>query len=189
MNTPAHLIFGAAAFGQPDRPRVTAAALAGSLVPDLSLYFMVAWARWGQGADTREIFGRLYFSDGWMAVFAVDNSIPLWSLLLIVALWLRRPVLTAFFAAGLLHLGFDFVLHGQDARPQFWPFTGWKFDSPLSYWDRTRYAGLIGPAELATSALLAGWMLWAYRGLGMRLLVVGLLVAEIVSAGGWHFWM
>ena len=38
MNTPAHLLFGVAAFGKPDRRGVTAAALGGSLIPDLSLY-------------------------------------------------------------------------------------------------------------------------------------------------------
>ncbi|WP_328795072.1 hypothetical protein [Jannaschia marina] len=40
MNTPAHLIIGLAAFGKPGRPRVTAAALCGALLPDLSLYLM-----------------------------------------------------------------------------------------------------------------------------------------------------
>ncbi len=189
MNTPAHLIFGAAAFGRPGRVGVTTAALLGGLVPDLSLYLMVAWARWGQGADTREIFGQLYFSDAWMAVFAVDNSIPLWSLALILALWLRRPVLVAFLAAGVLHLGFDLLLHGEDARPQLWPLTDWRFDSPLSYWDKSRYGGIIGPAELATSAVLTGWMLWLHRGIGLRMVLVALMLAEAVSAGGWHFWM
>jgi hypothetical protein len=33
MNTPAHLIFGLAAFGKVDAPKVTAAAFAGVLVP------------------------------------------------------------------------------------------------------------------------------------------------------------
>jgi len=40
MNTPAHLIFGLAAFGDPARKAVTAAALAGALIPDASLYLM-----------------------------------------------------------------------------------------------------------------------------------------------------
>lgn len=40
MNTPAHLIIGLAAFGKPGAPRVTAAALAGAMIPDLSLYLL-----------------------------------------------------------------------------------------------------------------------------------------------------
>ncbi len=189
MNTPAHLIFGAAAFGRPGQAKVTGAAMLGGVLPDLSLYLMVAWAQWIQGYSPREVFGRLYFSDGWMAVFAVDNSIPLWGMGFALALWLRRPVLVALTGAALLHLGFDFMLHGPDARPQFWPLTDWKFDSPYSYWDRSRHAGLIGPAEMLISAVLTGFLVWRHRSTALRLVLALLLTAEVVSAGGWHFFM
>lgn len=107
MNTPAHLIFGAAAFGKPGRPDVTAAAVFGALLPDLSLYLMVSWAMFVRGIDARVIFDELYFSEAWQAVFAVDNSMPIWGIALALGLWRRWPVLTAFAGAGLLHLVFD----------------------------------------------------------------------------------
>ncbi|MEJ6403518.1 hypothetical protein [Yoonia sp. 2307UL14-13] len=43
MNTPAHLIFGMTAFGRSGQVKVTAAALFGALLPDLSLYLLAGW--------------------------------------------------------------------------------------------------------------------------------------------------
>ena len=187
MNTPAHLIFGAAAFGQPGRPRVTAAALLGGLAPDLSLYLMVAWARFVSEVPARVIFSEYYFSDAWMAVFAIDNSIPIWAALLALALWRRWPVLLAFAGAGLLHLALDLPLHGADARPMLWPLSDWRFESPFSYWDRSHHAGIIGPLEAGLSIALTGWMLWRFRSLAMRAALALLLVAELGSSGIWRF--
>jgi len=56
MNTPAHVIIGAAAFARRDRPAVTGAAFAGGLLPDLSLYLMAGWAIWVQGIAPRIVF-------------------------------------------------------------------------------------------------------------------------------------
>ena len=78
MNTPAHLIIGAAVFAKPERYRLNIAALIGALVPDASLYFMVFWNRNVRGMSFEQIFGTEYFSDFWQQVFAIDNSIPLW---------------------------------------------------------------------------------------------------------------
>ncbi len=187
LNTPAHLIFGAAAFGRVGRPAVTGAALAGGLLPDLSLYVMVAWARYVNDVSAREIFREYYYSDAWMSVFAVDNSIPLWGLVFALALWLRWPVLIALTGAVLLHLGLDLVLHGQDARPMFWPLTDWKFHSPFSYWDRGSHAAIIGPLETGLSVVLTALMLWRFTSLRFRAGLVMLLLAQLGSSGIWRF--
>lgn len=34
----------------------------------------------------------------------------------------------------------DFPMHAGDARPPLWPLSGWRFKSPISYWDRKFYA-------------------------------------------------
>lgn len=178
LNTPAHLIFGAAAFARAGQPRVTAAALAGALVPDMSLYLMVAWSRWVAGVPARVIFDEMYFSDTWQAVFAVDNSFVLWGLLLGLALWRRGPALTAFAGAGLLHLVFDFGLHNEDARRMFWPLSDWVFRSPFSYWDRHRHGNMIGPLEIAVCLALSVVLWRRFRTLAARALVVAAMLAE-----------
>ncbi|MGQ0564861.1 MAG: cobalamin biosynthesis protein CobQ [Gemmobacter sp.] len=192
MNTPAHLILAAAVFARPDRRGVNAAALAGGLLPDLSLYLMVSWALYVQGHAPRVVFGEMYFSDRWQAVFAVDNSLPLWALALGLALLLRSAAGIAFAGAGVLHLVADFLLHHDDARRQFWPLSDWVFQSPVSYWDGAHYGNIVGPAEilacLALSLLLwrrfAGWPARSLIAAGMALELAPLVVWGLMFAGG-----
>ncbi|MEJ6394144.1 cobalamin biosynthesis protein CobQ [Gymnodinialimonas sp. 2305UL16-5] len=185
MNTPAHLIFGAAAFGRPDRRGTLAAALAGGLAPDLSLYLLVGWHLLIVGTDPRVVFDELYFSDTWQAVFAVDNSVFVWGALLAVALWRRWPVLVAFAGAALLHIALDFPLHAGDGRPHFWPLSTWVFDSPLSYWDRRHHAEWVGPAELAFCVALAVLLWRRVVSWPWRAVFVLLLAAEALSNNVW----
>ncbi|MCY4333453.1 MAG: cobalamin biosynthesis protein CobQ [Litoreibacter sp.] len=159
MNTPAHLIFGAAAFARPGALNVTLAALAGALAPDLSLYLMAGWHLFVLGTEAQIVFNVLYFSDLWQAIFAVDNSFFVWGGALGFALWLRSPAFIAFAGAGLLHLALDFPLHHDDARAHFWPVTDWRFVSPVSYWDRDHYGGIVGPLEMLASVICLG-ILW-----------------------------
>ncbi|MEM7296588.1 MAG: cobalamin biosynthesis protein CobQ, partial [Pseudomonadota bacterium] len=89
MNTPAHLIFGLAAFGRPGEGKVIAGALVGALLPDLSLYVLAGVSLFVLGISPDRVFGELYFSDSWQLAFAIDNSLVLWGLGLVLALWLR----------------------------------------------------------------------------------------------------
>ncbi len=147
MNTPAHLIIGAAAFSRPDAWKINVAALTGALLPDASLYFMVFWKRFVQGVSFDEIFGSAYFSPFWQSVFAIDNSIPIWGFALLVAVVLKSPAFIAFAGAGFLHLLLDLPLHHDDGRAHFWPFSNWIFESPVSYWDPGHFGGIVGPLE------------------------------------------
>ena len=185
MNTPAHLIFGAAAFGRSARPGTLAAALAGGLAPDLSLYILVGWHLGVRGTDAQVVFDELYFSDFWQGIFAIDNSAVLWGVLLAVAAWRSWPLLLAFSGAALLHIALDFPLHHDDGRPHFWPLSDWVYESPFSYWDRRHGAGWIGPVEavacVALTVLL--WVRvpdWRWRG------VFGVLLGmELAASNVW----
>jgi len=150
MNTPAHLIIGAVAFTKPDAARVNCAALIGALLPDFSLYFMVFWNRFVQGMSFDEIFSVQYFSPYWQAIFAFDNSIPIWTLALGIGLALKAPTVIALSGAGLLHLLLDFPLHHDDGRAHFWPFSDWIFESPVSYWDPSHFG--LGTIDSAVAA-------------------------------------
>ncbi|MEL6979821.1 MAG: cobalamin biosynthesis protein CobQ [Pseudomonadota bacterium] len=159
MNTPTHLLVAAAAFGRPGRRPVTSAALIGGMLPDLSLYLLVAYERLALGRDFQTIFERSYFSPLWRGVFAVDNSAPLYAALLGLGLWLRRPWLWALAGAALLHIALDLPLHHDDGRAHFQPFTDWIYQSPVSYWDMRAYAAYVIPLEAALSLCLC-WILW-----------------------------
>ncbi len=189
MNTPAHLIFAAAAFARPadgagGRRRNWAAAL-GGLAPDLGLFLLVGWARFVQGRDLHRIFGEDYLSPLWTGVFRVDNSIPLWALLTAVALWRRWMALAVFGGVGLLHLAFDLPLHGSDARPHFWPLSGWVFHSPVSYWDPAAHGRTVAMLEIGVCVLLAILLLRRFQGWPARALILLALTAEAAPGLLW----
>ena len=183
MNVPAHLILGAAVLARPGRRAVSVAAVLGSFAPDLSLFVMAGWSLYVRGTDPAEVFGRAYFSDSWQQVFAVDNSFLLWGAALALALWRRWPVPAVFAAAGLIHLGFDFVLHNEDARMMFWPLSDWVFRSPFSYWDPRHYGRIIGPLELAMTWGLAVLLWRRFEGVGARAMIVAAALAELLTGG------
>ncbi|MBT0959171.1 cobalamin biosynthesis protein CobQ [Alphaproteobacteria bacterium KMM 3653] len=185
MNTPAHLIFGAAAFARPGAPWVTAAALAGGLAPDCSLYLMACWHLFVLGTDPQTVFGQLYFSDSWMRVFRVDNSFVLWGIGLGVALWLRSGWAIAFTGAALLHLAFDFPLHHDDGRPHFWPISDWVFESPYSYWDRMHHGQFVGLIEVGICLILLGYLGYRFKGTMARIMIAIGVITQIVPGLMW----
>lgn len=187
MNTPAHLIFGAAAFGKPAHRWTIAAALAGGLMPDLSLYLLVGWHLLILGTAPQVVFGELYYSDAWQSVFAADNSLILWGIVFALALWRGWRPLMAFTGAALLHIALDFPLHAGDGRAHFWPLSDWIFDSPVSYWDRSHHAGWVGPIELALCALFVAILWRRIPSWSWRITFLVLLLAEAGTNNVWAF--
>lgn len=187
MNTPAHLLIGAAAFGRPGTLPILTAAFVGALLPDLSLYVMAGTALFILGISPERVFNELYFSDAWQTVFGIDNSFLIWGVLLGIALWRQVPWAVALTGAAILHLCLDIPLHHDDGRAHFWPVTNWVFESPYSYWDTGHGAAWIAPIEaaLATAALVALWM----RRVALRVMVFAglLLAAEFWIVRQWLF--
>lgn len=180
MNTPAHLIFGLAAFGKADRPALTGAALAGAMIPDLSLYLLAGWHLQVLGTAPEVVFGELYFSDAWQSIFRIDNSMILWGIALVIGVMARSGVMIALCGAALLHLGLDFLLHNDDGRAHFWPVSNWIFQSPVSYWDPDHYGNIFGPLEVVASLIACAFLWRRYAGGLMRSLIVLLGLMEFV---------
>ena len=185
MNTPAHILIGAAAFGRPRQRRVLIAAMAGGLMPDLSLYLLAGSSLFILNIPPQTVFGELYFSDTWQTIFAIDNSVFVWGLLLAIALWRKGPALLAFAGAGLIHLALDFPLHAGDGRAHFWPLSRWVFDSPLSYWDRNHHAAVIIPIGIVLCLCALIILLRRRFGVVPSAIFALLFAAEIWVARQW----
>ena len=186
MNTPAHLILGAATFARPARAGLLAAGLLGGLAPDLSLYVLGGVSLFILQIPPQVVFDELYFSNAWQTVFAIDNSFLVWGAVLAIGFWRGWLWLQVFAAAALLHIALDFPLHHDDGRPHFWPLTGWVFESPVSYWDMARGAGFIAPIEGALAGL-ATWALWQrFARLWSRVLFAVLFAMELWVIRGWY---
>lgn len=187
MNTPAHLLLGAALFARPATSQIIFAAMLGALLPDLSLYVLAGVSLIVLGLPPAQVFGELYFSDLWQSIFAIDNSFLVWGGLLGAAIWFKKSWAVALSAAALLHLLLDFPLHHNDGRTHFWPLTNWVFESPVSYWDRGHGAHWVAPFEAAAAVVSAG-VLWQRKPpLWAAALTAGLLVAELYVVRQWLF--
>lgn len=185
MNTPAHLILGLAACSRRSKPGSGRWAALGSLIPDLSLYLMAGIALLVMQIPAEQVFGELYYSAWWQAVFSVDNSAVLWGLVLLVALKLKSVPLIAVSSAALLHIALDFPLHHDDGRAHFWPVSEWVFQSPFSYWDSNHHASIIAPLGIIV-VLISAVVLWRrWSDWRRRAVVVLACIAELWVARQW----
>jgi len=185
MNTPAHLVVGVALCSRRGVPKTGWMAALGSLLPDLSLYILAGVSLFVLQIPPQRVFDELYFSDGWQAVFAVDNSIVIWGLVLVIALFRRSDTFSAFAAAGLLHVVTDFFLHNDDARPHFWPISDWVFQSPVSYWDSAHHAALVAPVTTLI-VLLSAYVIWTrWPTLSIRIGLLAVCCLEVWVVRQW----
>lgn len=187
MNTPAHLVIGAAAFARPASRRMMGGALVGAMLPDLSLYVMVGVAIGVLGISPYHVFNVLYFSDAWQTVFAIDNSFILWGALLVLAMRRKVDWAIALCGSALLHIALDFPLHHDDGRPHFWPLSDWVFESPVSYWDRNHGAQWIAPIEAALVSVCAITLWLRKPGIGFSVFVLAMLAVEMWIVRQWLF--
>lgn len=197
--TQTHLLVGAAVFSRPGARAVALAGLLGAVLPDADVWSMFVIERLG-GASSCEIFHYRYWEQPWTTVQMVVNSIPLWLVLLGVGLALGRLAgvrhrvtgvwLWVFAASALLHVIADFLLHHEDARAQWMPFSNRVFRSPVSYWDPDHFGQVFMPFEIVLGLGLAAITgarfrrSWVWAGLGLLLMgYVGTIAAGQVSVG------
>ncbi|MCY4141626.1 MAG: cobalamin biosynthesis protein CobQ [Rhodobacteraceae bacterium] len=172
MNSPTHILLGAAVFGRPEQKTINTAAILGAILPDLSLYAMAGYSLFVVGNSAGYVFGTQYFSTEWQDVFKLDNSVFVWGFLLAVGIVRARPWLVAFSGSGLLHIATDFPLHNDDARQHFWPVSDWVFESPISYWDAARFGNTVAVLETGLCVLLMGFLLIRFKSIVSRSMIV-----------------
>ncbi|MGJ8570760.1 MAG: hypothetical protein ACSHXI_08675 [Hoeflea sp.] len=189
MNTPTHMLIGAALFARKDYPSVSAAALVGGLAPDIPMLVMVAYATRIAGISEQQVYSTLFFSERWQQVFAIDHSFFVWGVLIAAGVVFHWKAVVAFGGAGFAHAAVDFLTHHDDARRQFWPLSDWTFKSPVSYWDQAYYGALVAPFEAVLVVVLTLILLrrldkWRER--ISILAVAAVLLVPILITGGFH---
>ena len=134
------------------------------------------------GSSEQLIWSTLYFQPSWQLFFDLFNSIPVAVIILVAARQSRFVQLVA--ASALLHLLFDLPLHNDDAHRHFLPFTNWRFESPVSYWDSNHFGHIVAILELTAAVAISAFI--SFRGtqrpmriiarwnLGLYLLVISL---------------
>ena len=118
-------------------------------------------ARFGKTRSSVSL--RAYHDLSWQAFFDVFNSLPLLALGVPVARRLARPHAAVLFLSMMLHAVCDFALHRKDAHRHFFPFSDWRFQSPVSYWDPRHYGGIVTTIEMVVVVAGAVVLFKQYR--------------------------
>lgn len=152
----------------------------GAILADASIFVLFAWARFVAGIGERELWSKIYWQEPWQSLSAISNSVPLFASLAVVGLILRLPLLVLFALSVLAHLALDFPFHAHDAHRHFWPFSNWRFHSPLSYWDHSHFGAYVGMAEVALALALIVILWHRFQALWVRL-ALGVALATYLA--------
>ena len=158
MNTPAHAIANLLLFGKTKRERYPAAIILGALIPDTPMLLFYIWSRL-LGHTEKHIWQQGYFDPAWQSLFDAFHSFPLLAAAWLICWHLKYTWMRIFFASMFLHACFDFPLHHNDAHHHFFPFSDWRFLSPISYWNPEYYGNIMAPIEVLMVVLGSLWLL------------------------------
>lgn len=149
MNTPAHVVISLVVLSKANSLRNNIAILAGSLLPDVPMFIFYFVEKYLRGIPERQIWSESYYLSGWQYFIDIFNSVPLMVCGAVITWYFRIWAGVFFFASMLIHVAFDFPLHHDDAHRHFLPFSDWRYESPLSYWDSAHYGTQVGWIEFA----------------------------------------
>ncbi len=163
MNSPTHALIALALLSRNDKPLQNRAVFIGSLIPDAFIYICWAWLTFVGKQPQSKIWNEIYFDAPMQLTASVFNSVPLYASLALAAYFFIKSKwkipMICFALAALIHIAFDFPVHNHDAYAHFWPFSDWKFYSPLSYYEADHHAAWVSLFEMAI-ALISIIVLW-----------------------------
>jgi hypothetical protein len=159
MNTPAHAVFNLLLLGRQDRKPIILPVLIGSILPDIPLFGFYLVQKLILKQPESYIWGTAYYQSSWQNLFATVHSIPLLLFGAGLCYWRKSQIGLLFFNSMLLHSFGDLPLHHDDGHSHFFPFSNWKFISPISYWDPKHYGNIISVLEILGVAI-ACFILW-----------------------------
>ena len=158
----------------------------GSIIPDAFIYVCWTWLTFVKNEPQNRIWSEIYFEPPMQLTASLFNSIPIYIGLALLG-WSFRAKLWAkglmFFAvAALIHIAFDFPVHNDDAYAHFWPFSDWKFISPISYWDPHHHSGIVSIIEsiIAIGAITILWLRFPQKWAQLTLAGLGMLYASLI---------
>ncbi|NET31782.1 MAG: hypothetical protein F6K19_07240 [Cyanothece sp. SIO1E1] len=188
MNTPAHAIVNLFCLGREKTAKLQIAVVIGAFLPDVPIFFFYFIERVVRNTPEGIIWRETYYQEGWQNFFDLFNSLPLMIFGLLTSLWAKSQIGLFFFISMMLHVLGDLPLHHDDGHRHFFPFSNWRFESPVSYWDPNHYGGIAGSLEIL-AVIISCILLWRSYTSKVSKLIVGLIVTSYVVYFIYVFWV
>ena len=162
MHTPSHIIFNLGILWWKKKQKFHFPIFLGAVLPDVTMYLFVGYEK-VLGKPLEMIFDHDYFLPFWQNCFDLGHSFPLLAFWFWICYYLKKHWWKYLFASMFIHSLFDFPLHHDDAHRHFWPFSDYRFYSPISYWDPAHYGNIFSKLELVGVLLISFYLYWAMK--------------------------
>lgn len=148
MNTPAHVVINLLCLGRQDRAIVLTPVVIGAILPDTPMFLFYFVEKVVRGTPEFLIWTQAYHQVFWQNLIDLFHSLPLMAMGWLMAAWTGSTIGMLLFGSMVFHVFGDLPLHHDDAHRHFFPFSDWRFESPVSYWDPNYYGNIISVLEL-----------------------------------------
>ncbi|MGK7928347.1 MAG: hypothetical protein AB4290_24425 [Spirulina sp.] len=148
MNTPSHYVFNLALMGTALAPEAKVAITIGSMLPDAPIFIFYFVAKVIQRLPERQIWSEAYYEPFWHNIIAFSHSIPVAAIAMTICLYFRWKMAAILCGSMILHSLLDLPFHHDDAHRHFFPFSDYRFVSPISYWDPRHHGTFVALGEL-----------------------------------------
>ena len=183
MNTPAHAVFNLMVLGRKDHPEDLTPIAIGAVLPDLPMVIFYFVHKVILETPEMVIWRHAYYQSGWQVFFDIFNSLPIIGLIGYLAWRFGWRWLTMLSLSMGLHALCDLPLHHDDAHRHFFPFSDWRFESPISYWDPAHHGIWVGLAEIGMVIAASVWLVRRYPYRWSKALFAMLAISYIVYIG------
>ena len=148
MKTPSHAIINLAILGKRQLSPANLIIVIGGILPDIPIFLFFFWAKYIARLPEAKIWSEAYYEPFVQNVVALFHSIPLAVIGWLITYYFGRQNLQFLFLSMVLHSLGDLPVHNDDAHRHFFPFSNYRFISPISYWDRNHYGSIVSVVEM-----------------------------------------
>lgn len=177
MNTPSHAVINLFLLGREKLPQANLPIFIGAILPDIPIFVFYGWAKLIARLPEQQIWSVTYYEPFWQDVVAIFHSLPLVLLGWSIAYKFGWQSMQFSCISMVVHSLLDLPVHHDDAHRHFFPFSNYRFISPISYWDTKHYGGIVSLFELSFT-ILATWPVFQLlqSGIGKVLLIGNTIV-------------
>jgi membrane-bound metal-dependent hydrolase YbcI (DUF457 family) len=153
VNTPSHYVLNLVLLGTTIAPNATVAITLGAILPDAPIFIFYGVSKWIYRLPEAQIWTEAYYQPVWQNIIAFSHSIPLAAIGALICWYWGWKSGLIFCISLIFHSLLDLPVHHDDAHRHFYPFSDYRFISPLSYWNPKYYGNIVALVELCLVAI------------------------------------